>query len=110
MTIKTELDLDYTNLEAQACETARKILNERENPEDFILGLPDSLEADRDNVIANEWIKCQHHVLLENFRDIVNRRKHGKYRNGDLWLLADALEVEDKIQQTIYEEFERLKE
>lgn len=68
--------------------------------------MPQSLE-NCNKEIVDAFNECEMQLLVKAFKELINENK-SEFRAGDLWILEDAVDIEDKIVQDTYARLESL--
>lgn len=73
-----------------------------EQAQTLAYNIPDSLDKfnEHEAMLFNE---CENHLLIEKFVELINEDK-SEFRAGDLFILADAIDLEEKISKDLYRE------
>lgn len=100
-----QLEFEYLS-RAEALRRFAELLEDeygKEKAQTLAYKIPESIEEFTPRLLK-VYREIQMHYLLENFKEIVNGKD--TYRKGDLWILGDAVEIENDISKETYRRLE----
>lgn len=108
MTIRTELELEHESYKTAVIEHSKNLIEEFKSAgeaQTYLYNIDDN-SMPKNATVWNIIHQLECHLLLQNFKEIVNREDRS-YRKGDLWILGGALEIREKVIEDLYNELER---